>query len=223
MAKTLLDAVNEIMKRVGLIAGDAGLLTTLEDSARQRAIDIAIQVVNEGIDELYSATNKPAPRSQAEGTITLVAGTRAYELAEDLVQLRWPFVDKSNNQYLVDYPGGYNQLLIDDPEQDDTGLPHYATIRPTDGYAYLDRAPTSEDADRIYTYQYDKELELVEADDTVPFTDAAFRAMVPAWVQLWKREMRNEFDGDLFSASLGRAARFMIMKQPRSHYCPRSA
>ena len=31
----------------GIIAGDAGELTTLTDSARQRPIDIAIQVVNE--------------------------------------------------------------------------------------------------------------------------------------------------------------------------------
>jgi hypothetical protein len=223
MAKTLLDATNEILKRVGVIAGDAGLLTTLEDSARQRAIDLSVQVVNEGIDELYSSTNKSAPKSQATSTITLVEGTRAYQLAADLVQLRWPFIDQTNNQYLVDYPGGYNQLLIDDPEQDDTGLPHYATIRPTDGYIYVDRAPTAEDAGRVYTYQYDKELELVDASDTVPFTDATFRAMVPAWVQLWKREMRNEFDVELFKSNLGRAARFMIMKQPRSHYCPRSA
>lgn len=222
MAKTLLDGCNGILKRVGLIAGDAGVLTSLQDSARQRAIDVAIQVVNEGIDELYSASNKPVPRGQGESTITLVEGTRAYSLASNVVQMRWPFIDKSNNQYLFDYPGGYNQLLIDDPEQDDTGLPHYATIRPTDNMIYMDRAPTAEDAGRVYTYQYDKELELIAATDTVPFTDAAFRAMVPAWVQLWKREMRNEFDDGLFKASIGRAARFMIMKQSRTHYCPRS-
>jgi hypothetical protein len=29
--------------------------------------------------------------------------------------------------------------------------------------------------------------------------------MVPAWVQLWKREQQNEFDADLFARTIGRA------------------
>lgn len=221
MAKTLLNSVNEILTRTGIIAGDAGELTTLTDSSRQRAVDVAIQVVNEGIEELYSASNMPLPNEQAESTITLVTSTQAYTLATDLVQLRWPMVDKTNTQFIYEYPGGYNQLLLDDPEQDDTGLPHYGTIRPTDGKLYLDRAPTSADNGNVYTYQYDKDISLSAASDTVPFSDAAFRAMVPAWVQLWKREVRNEFDGDLFKVSIGRAARLATQVQVRTSYNPR--
>lgn len=221
MAKSLLNSVNEILKRAGYIAGDAGLLTTLTDSARQVAIDQAIQVVNEGIDELYSAADVAMPNEQTSGTITLVAGTRAYQLASNLVQLRWPMIDRTNNQYLSEFAGGYNAILLHDPEQDDTGLPHLAAIRPTDGYLYLDRAPTSEEAGRVYTYQYDKNLAMSAAADTVPFNDAVFRAMVPAWIQLWKREMRNEFDGDLFKASIGRAARLLPQQQARTSYSPR--
>lgn len=221
MAKTLLQTTNEILKRVSVIAGDSGELTTLTDSARQPAIDISVQVVNEGIEELYSASHIAQPQEQAESTITLVDGTQAYALASDLVQLRYPLIDKTNNQYLVRYPGGYNQLLIDDPEQDDTGLPHYAMIRPTDDYLHLDRTPTSVEAGRIYTYQYDKDLSLSVAADTVPFRDAVHRAMVPAWVQLWKRERRNEFDGELFKVNIGRAARLLTEVQPRTSYSPR--
>lgn len=221
MAKTLLNAVNEVLSRTGIIAGDAGDLTTLTDSARQRSIDVAIQAVNEAIDELYSITENPLPNEQAESTVTLVASTRAYSLASDLVQLRWPLIDKTNNQYLTEYVGGYNGLLQLDPEQDDTGLPHWGVIRPTDGKLFLDRAPTSEEAGRVYTYQYDKDLSLSSSSDTVPFSDAVFRAMVPAWVQVWKREMRNEFDGALFQASIGRAARLATQKQARESYSPR--
>jgi len=221
MAKTLLNGVNEILKRVSLIAGDAGTLTSLTDSARQVAIDVAVQVINEAIGELYSASSVALPLEQAESTVTLVAGTRAYTLASDLVQLRYPLIDKTNNQYLFDYPGGYNAMLIADPEQDDTGLPHYGAIRPTDGKIHLDRAPTSADAGRIYTYQYDKDLVLDSAADTMPFSDAVFRAMVPAWVQLWNRERRNQFDSGLFLAMIGQAARLMTMKQPRTSYLPR--
>lgn len=219
MAKTLLNCVNEILLRNNLIAGDAATLTALTDSARQAAIDVAVQVVNEGIDALYTAADIAVPQEQAESAITLVTSTRAYSLATDLVLLRWPMIDKTNAQYL--YEGDYNQMIVIDPEQDDTGLPQYAAIRPTDGLLFLDRAPTSVENGRIYTYQYDKDLALSVAADTVPFEDITFRAMVPAWVQLWKREKRNEFDGDLFRVSIGRAALTLTQESQRTHYNPR--
>lgn len=221
MAKTLLDATNEILKRTGIIAGDAAALTTLTDSARQRAIDICVQVVNEGNDELYSASRAPMPKEQAESSIALVTGTRSYSLASDLVQLRFPLIDKTNTQFIYEYPGGYNAMLLADPEQDDTGLPHYGAISPANGELHLDRAPTASENGNTYTYQYDKDLVLSAASDTVAFSDAVFRAMVPAWVQLWKREFRNEFDGDLFNASIGRASRLLSQAQPRDSYNPR--
>ena len=221
MAKTLLESVNEILKRVKLITGDAGELTTLTDSARQPAIDTAVQVVNEGIDELYSSAEIPQPNEQAESTITLVAGTRAYTLATDLVQLRFPLVDKTNAQFIHEYPGGYNKMLLLDVEQDDTGLPYLGAIRPTDGKLHLDRAPTSVEAGRVYTYQYSKDLELDAAADTVPFDNIVFRAMVPAWAHLWEREMRKEFDTGVYRASIGRAARYLTKKPMRTSYSPR--
>lgn len=221
MAKTLLNAVNEVLKRVGQIHGDDALLTTLTSTDRQRSIDIAIQVINEGVDELYTLSDQELPLDQAESTITLVAGDRDYALASDLVQLRWPMVDQTNNQLLHHYSGGYNQMIVDDPERDDTGLPHWGAIRPTDGELYLDRAPTSEEAGRVYTYQYDKELEMTTITDTVPFGNIVFRAMVPVWSQLWRREQENDFDSGLFGLNLGRAARLMSKEQPRDNYCPR--
>lgn len=222
MAKTLLNAVNGILRRVGMIQGDNALLTTLTDAGRQRSIDIAVQVVNEGIDELYSPANGlTPPNGQSSSTITLATSTRAYSLASDLVRLLWPMVDQTNTQFLYEKPGGYNQILVDDPEQDDTGLPLYGAIRPTDGMLFLDRAPTSTENGRVYTYQYIKDLELTLLTDTVPFGNAVFRAMIPAWVQLWKREQQNEFDGDLFKVNIGRAARLMTQGMARSHYSPR--
>ena len=221
MAKTLLNSVNEILKRTGTISGPSGELTAITDAGRQRHIDVAIQVINEGIDELYSASSMPLPDTQAESTITLVTSQQAYTLASDLVQLRWPLIDKTNNQYLTEFPGGYNSLLLFDPEQDDTGQPHWAVIRPTDGKLYLDRAPTSDLAGRVYTYQYDKDPSLSVATDEVPFGDAVFRAMVPAWVELWNRQMRRESDDAILTLSLGRAARLLTKKQLRASWSPR--
>ena len=52
MAKTLLDGVNEVLKRVSLIQGDNAILTDLTDSSRQVYIDVAVQVWNESVDEI---------------------------------------------------------------------------------------------------------------------------------------------------------------------------
>lgn len=205
MAKSLLNCVNQVLLRTGMIAGDAATLTTLTDSARQRSVDVAVQVINEGIDELYTTGDVPLPQEQAESSFTLISGTRAYSLASDFIDLRWPMIDKTNAQFL--YEGDYNQMIVQDPEQDDTGLPHYAAIRPTDGLLFLDRSPTTAEAGRVYTYQYDKDLVLTDAADTVPFNDITFRAMVPVWTQLWQRDMRQDFDEALYRLNVGRASR----------------
>ena len=225
MAKTLLNAVNEILKRAGVIAGADGEFSSLSSTARQRDIDVAVQVVNEGLDELYRLVETPRPNVQKETSLTLVASTRAYTLATDLVRMRWPLIDKTNTQFLHEYAAGYNALLQLDPEQDDTGLPHFCAISPVDGSLHMDRAPTSIEAGRVYTYQYDKDTTMDEATDEVPFKDIVFRAMVPVWANLWKRDRRgkDEFDAGLFALHLGRAAGALNQKPHKSSYNPRAA
>jgi hypothetical protein len=92
---------------------------------------------------------------------------------------------------------------------------HIGAIRPTDGKLHLDRCADQRRKRQDLHYQYDKDLTLTSQPAAVPFNDTVFRAMVPAWVQLWKREKRNEFDGDLFKKSMGSAARASDAKQPR--------
>ena len=69
MAVTFLQAVNETLKRVRVIQGDAGELVTstiastatgavatgaFTDSGRQTEIDLAIQLWQEGLHEIYA-------------------------------------------------------------------------------------------------------------------------------------------------------------------------
>lgn len=222
MSKTLLDAVNEVFKRVNNIQGDANALTSLTDSARQHPIDVAVQVINEGIDELYSQSHVELPSEQAEATISLIAGTRSYPLNANLTKLIFPLIDKVNTNFIWKFPGDYEGMLELDPEQDDTGLPWWAIISPVTGQLYMNVIPTSAEAGHVYTYQYTKDLSVVNASDTMPFDNAVFRAMVPAWVQLYKREIRNEFDAELYKMGMGRAARFLTEIDPRTSYSPRS-
>ena len=219
MSHTLLDAVNETLKRANVIV-TGNLFTTLTDTAQQHTIDIAVQVINEGIDELYSGT-KMMPKEQAESTITLVTGQREYSLASDLIRLLWPMIDRTNLQYLWEFPGEYDDLLFFDPQQNYTGLPLWGKISPITGSLRVDRACDTPDNGRIYTYEYEKNVTLVNASDTIPFNDETFRAMVPAWVQLYKREMRDEFDQALWQQSIGRASRMAREGLPRTDRNPR--
>lgn len=222
MAKTLLNATNEVLTRVGVIAGDSGVLTTLTDSARQPFVDVAVQVINEGLDELYTTAREPKPKEQKEGRIVLVTDVKEYALPDDLVQIRWPLVDRTNNQFITQAAGGYNQMLLDDIEQDDIGLPMVGSISPITGDLFLDRLPTATENGNIYFMQYHRDLVLTAAGAKFPFTDIVFRAMVPVWVQMWKREKRNEFDGDLFKHDLGRASRVLSKIEQREDYSPKS-
>jgi hypothetical protein len=221
MSHTLLDAVNETLKRVNVIAGNAGLLSSLTSSSLQHNIDISIQVINEGIDELFQSSNKSLPLEQKEATITLATGVREYALASDLITLMWPMIDRVNTQYLWYYDEGYNNLLLLDPQQAYTGLPIWGVISPITGLLRVDRAPDAQSNGKTYFYEYERNLALAVVTDTVPFNDATFRAMVPCWVQLYKREMRNEFDQALFQQSIGRASRFVTEEKMREHYSPR--
>jgi len=221
LAKQLLDAVNQILLRVNVNAGNASALTSLTDSSRQHNIDVSVQVINEGMDELYTACNKSLPNEQTEATITLATGLREYALAADLITLMWPFIDRTNAQYLYEFGEGYNRLLFLDPQQTSVGLPIWGVISPINGKLRVDRACDAASNGRVYTYEYEKNLALVNATDPVPFTDATFRAMVPAWVQLYKREMRNEFDQALFAQSIGRASRLVTEQKARTDYDPR--
>ena len=221
MSHTLLDGVNETLKRVNVIAGNAQLLTSLTSSSIQHNIDITVQVINEGLDELYSACRKSLPLEQKEATITLVTGQREYPLASDMMTLDWPMIDRVNTQYLWEYEEGYNALLLLDPQQLYTGLPIWGVISPITGNLRLDRAPDITSNGHIYYYEYKRNLVLVNTTDAMPFTDATFRSMVPAWVQLYKREMRNEFDQSLYQMAIGRASRYVTELEQRSNYCPR--
>jgi hypothetical protein len=223
MSKTLLDGVNAVLKKVGMIAGDAGTLASLTDSGRQVAIDLAVEIIGEGVDELFRATGDAVPLGQGESFITLATSARSYSLAVDLVRLRWPFVDKTNGTYILEFAGGYNELLVYDPRQSFTGLPYRACINPVTDLLYMDRTPTVNENGRVYTYQYDKDLTLSAATDVLPFNNTVFRAMVPAWTQLWRRDKRGQkdFDPALFATNIGRAARLLNQVEPRKSYSPR--
>jgi len=225
MAKQLIDGVNEILKKVDILEGDTGLLTTLTDSARQVFIDTAIQSLNEVLDELYSISVRSKPQQLRSATVTLTTSVTA-NLDANIVTLRkeYHLVDRSNNHIIYildDTDDGYRSLILGDLEQDDTGLPSYAAIDPTGvNRIRFDRKPTASESGRIYTYHFDTDLELTLAADAFPFSNTVFRAVVPAAAELWKLHRHQEFSQGIFNASMGRASRLFTMTPISDSYRP---
>lgn len=222
MAKTLLNGCNEVLKRVNMIQGDSGSLTSLTDSGRQVYIDLTVQLWNEVMESMYSMSNIPLPLELTSDSITLAASDRDYSLASDLVQLHFPLIDTTNGQYINEYPGGYLQLIEDQPFPSNyTGLPRLGAISPVDGTLYLDFIPTSDEAGRVYTYQYDKDVSVSAAADTFPFTDAVFRALVPAVAERWKQERQQMFNEATYRKAMSTAVRLLSRKQQNNTWGPR--
>lgn len=222
MAKTLLNGVNEVLKRVKIIK-EGALLSALTDSARQPAIDLAVQAWNEAVDDLYLKSNVPLPRVMDSGTITLAENQREYTLKSNVVRLYFPFHDETNGDYIGEYEGGIMRMRVEQPQPANfTGQPHFLAIDPeNDNRIRLDRIPTSAEAGRVYQYWYDRDVSLSVATDQFPFSNTVFRAMVPVVAQLWERDRRSEFDEDQYRANLGNAARALFRQPPRSSWSPR--
>lgn len=210
MAKNLLNGCNEVLKKAENIDSD-GELSSLTDSARQVWIDNAVQSLNEVVDELYELPQFPARPSQVtEATIVLATGDQNYALASDLQRIlpKFALIDETNNHVIVidDRPEAYRDLIIRDLEQNDTGTPSVAAIRPTDGQLWLDRAPTAAYNGNTYKYRYEKDLSLSVAADTFPFSDSVFRAVVEAATQKYMKLNHRDYDERTYKSALARAA-----------------
>lgn len=207
MAYTLLQAVNLNLKRAGLIAGATTVLTSLTDTARQRDIDTSIQIWNEAIRAIFSYRNFPGETAQA--SVTLTDGGREYSLASDFEQFAGDsdadrvFTCASNRLKVWPYPGGYQQMFVDQPNPADfTGLPMLYAINTNNGTVRFDRTQTSSEAGLVYTYNYVKRSNVQSATDTFPFSDSVVDELVPVVAQLYSLDI-NKTARDPISSSNG--------------------
>lgn len=207
MSKTLLNCVNDVLKRLGHIKGNSGELTSLTDSQRQVVIDLTVQSWNEAIIDLVDSVGDAVPKAVGSSTVTLATNTRDYAFATDFVKIRWPLQDTTNGRYIDEYPGGYEQLLRDQPIPGNIkGLPTMAAIRPTDGHLYVDATPQSTENGLVYTYLYDKVMILTLYTDTFPFSDEVYQMMIPAVAELVKWDREKELNSPLYKLRMAQAA-----------------
>jgi hypothetical protein len=237
MALLFLDVINASLKRVRVVQGDAGELATstvtstatglvatgaFTDSGRQTQIDLMIQVWQEAIHELYSLDI--LPKNTKDGTITLVAQQRNYDFPTDFERMAGKLQvlrGATTNLILTEYPGGYEQILADQPNATDfTGDPNSWVINPITKQLYLDREPTSQQAGHTYNFLYEKRIgySSTMATELMPFSDTVADALVPVAAEGWNRIYKKEFDSTLFRNSVARAAKTVTNKQARIRY-----
>ena len=223
MAYTLLQATNKVLKRVSLIQGSSGELSSLTDSARQTDVDIVVSSWNDVIDELYKAGKLPGEMDT--GTFTLsTSGTdsgREYAVDADFVAMAGNPIDTTNARTLTPYPGGYFRMREDlqDPS-DSEGKPSHWVISPVSGNIRIDTTPQTADNGDIFTYVFEKTRNLSLAADTFPFGDDAVDALVDAVSQVWRlhRKGKTEFIDTLYQSSMTRAMRMVRGEQPSETY-----
>lgn len=221
---TLLDGVNRVLQRVGLIAGDQGELTTLVDSARQQEIDNAVQVWNEVIEDLYDLSKRAMPKESAEADITLQTGVREYDLPNNLVQIRWPLIDETNNHYISQFPGGFAKLRAYQVNPDEfTGRPYRAVISPITDKLYMEHIPTAAEDGSVYKLFYDKDISLSVAADEFPFRDVVFRSLTPAVIEAYQyyRKGKDVYVDATYQRSMAKAARYLRENVSPKQYIPR--
>ena len=234
MPLVFLDAVNETLKRVGVIQGDAGELVTgtgtddeFTDSARQTDIDLAIQIWQESMHELLSLGLFANEASTA--TLTLVAGQREYTLATDAVFER--FAGKTEDTRVLRgattglivslYPGGYDKMLVDQPVATDyTGDPGRYAISPVNGDIRLDAEPTADNAGDTYNALIETVQSLTSTMATEAFlwSDTVTNALIPVVAETHNRKQKKEFDAEQFRRSLTRAASIARKDQRRTRW-----
>lgn len=218
---TLLDGVNKVLRRVGEITSVSPDLTSLTDSARQRQIDLAVQLWQDVMEYVQGWADLPG--DIGEGSITLVTGTREYAVASDFQG----FVgdDKGvawliNTDYrLSPYPGGYKQMYADqiDPSLY-TGQAGSWALNPVTQQIRLDRTPTVNENGDVLTYLYDKVITLSAATDNFPIPDAAVNVLSLTVAEVYKLSQKERLTGDVWRIGVAEALRISSRKPKDSSY-----
>jgi hypothetical protein len=197
---SFLDAVNQVLRRDGIIRGDDDALTTFTDTTHNATSQIAQIAVQDEISSLIS--DGLLNYQHKTSTITLQTGQRSYNLAGDFISL-WGeppfFYDVVQNVHIFEWPGGENNLR---QVQND-----YLTVQGGPLYWYLEQTttkkvsffqlPDSSYNNRVYNYDYYADVNVVNSTDTLPVQNAdefnAFCGMATVrFKYLFREELRKE-------------------------------
>lgn len=236
-----MECVNGSLKRAGIVAGDSGELGTGTSTATafqytasgiftsrsdiQHSVDLMLQMWQEATSEIYSLNL--TPNLLATATITLVTNTREYALPSDFERIAGETYEvrvmraATEAITLREYPGGYLQMLADQPVATDwTGQPVAWAISPRNEQIRIDRSPTTNENGAVYNLAYERRVELTStmATATMPYSDTVCRALIPVVAEIYNSTKKDKFDAGIFRSSLIRALNFANKSQDRTRW-----
>ena len=219
MAINFLTAVNESLKRAGVIEGATGELTSFEDSPIQTSVDRMLQIWNELLVFCYNITGEPFPTETIQSTITIVDQQREYDLPTNLLRINYPLINEDNGQQIFKFRGGFTRMRRLQLQPDNfTGRPIRATINPSTGKLRMDTIPQSDDAGEIYQLYYDAEQFVKFENDTFPFPDTSVRQLVSAAAAVWRDDKGQGVNGQVARQNLAVAISLIPKSQLRQRY-----
>lgn len=167
---SFLDAVNRVLVANGIIRGDTDLITSFTDLQHSATVALAQVAIQDELAELVSDQCLPYEH-KTTGSITTVAGTRSYSLADDFVRFYGEplmYCTTDSNQIIYPVPGGEDRLRISDV--------NYKTTQSTPIWFYFDETTTKKVAfyyvpssAKSYTYDYEASVMVANSTDAMPF------------------------------------------------------
>ena len=241
MPMLFMECVNGSLKRAGIVAGDSGELGTGTSSATafqytasgvfssrsdiQHSVDLMLQMWQEATSEIYSLNL--VPNLLATATITLATNTREYAMPSDFERIAGKTYETrvmraaTQSITLGEYPGGYLQMLADQPVATDwTGQPTAWAVSPRNEQIRVDREPTSDENGTVYNLAYERRVELTStmATATMPYSDTVCRALIQVVAEIYNSTKKDKFDAGVFRSSLIRALNFANKGQDRTRW-----
>lgn len=213
MSKTLLNAVNDVLRKVGEIRGENRALTSLNSNAKQHLVDLVVDSWNEEIEGLFSILKKSVPNETQVSNITLVSGHREYDLPSGIVKIKWPLMDIVNGNSILEFKGGYEALRRSQPVPGNhQGTPFYACVNPSNGKLYFDTVATDQVSGTVYELFYEKDVSFVVAEDLLPISGPTYRQMVVVVAERIKYDRnKKEFNSKIYRRARANAARLISL------------
>lgn len=225
-SQTFLDAVNAVLKRIGVIQGATGVLTSFSDSARQRQIDVTIQSWGEAIQHLLNMGMVPGETASATVTFS-GTGEREFSKPSDYIRPAGTMPGTrvwraATAEYVVsEYQGGYEAMIVSQLTATNwTGRPNGWTVNPTtDKFRFDTLCTTTDTLNLLYEKRIRFTTTSTATGDTFPFDDLVVDGLVPVVAEFVSSVMKNEpLDGTTYKLNLSRAASLAMQRQPNRGY-----
>lgn len=222
-----IDGVNRLLRINSVIKGDDDNITTFADNQHAADIELAQIAIQDELGEVVS--ERLIGHEKASDNVTLVTGTRTYNLAADFVRFFGTFAsffDAVDNVRIYEYEFGEDRLRDFDLSYKATqGAPTYwywseATTKQVAFYSVPDTTHNG----RSLAYDYEKSVLVTNATDTLPFaTEEEYQAFISMASRRFRFMLTEQDLGLLtkdptYNNAKARLANFLRPTNPRHRY-----